>query len=137
MISMKRTETRKQFWTARRLACAASVFLALAAAPGCTSSDTAGDRANAGAGANANANAPGRPTVTVTQQRGAQPAQPAPAPNQQGFVALSEQALNADVVDVAVRRLRAKLDDPFRTRLLHTVRGMGYVLELRGAEDDE
>jgi two-component system copper resistance phosphate regulon response regulator CusR len=36
-----------------------------------------------------------------------------------------------NVVEVAVRRLRAKLDDPFETKLLHTVRGMGYVLELR------
>lgn len=38
---------------------------------------------------------------------------------------------NTNVIEVAVRRLRAKLDDPFPTRLLHTVRGMGYVLELR------
>jgi two-component system copper resistance phosphate regulon response regulator CusR len=30
-----------------------------------------------------------------------------------------------------VRRLRAKLDDPFDNKLLHTVRGMGYVLEDR------
>ncbi len=37
-----------------------------------------------------------------------------------------------NVVDVAVRRLRSKLDDPFEQPLLHTVRGMGYVLELRG-----
>ncbi len=36
-----------------------------------------------------------------------------------------------NVVEVAVRRLRAKLDEPFETRLLHTVRGMGYVLERR------
>jgi two-component system copper resistance phosphate regulon response regulator CusR len=38
-----------------------------------------------------------------------------------------------NVVEVAVRRLRAKLDDPFPTKLLHTVRGMGYVLELRAS----
>jgi two-component system, OmpR family, copper resistance phosphate regulon response regulator CusR len=38
---------------------------------------------------------------------------------------------DTNVVEVAVRRLRAKLDDPFATKLLHTVRGMGYVLELR------
>ena len=38
---------------------------------------------------------------------------------------------DTNVVDVAVRRLRKKLDEPFDTRLLHTVRGMGYVLELR------
>jgi two-component system copper resistance phosphate regulon response regulator CusR len=36
-----------------------------------------------------------------------------------------------NVVEVAVRRLRAKLDDPFDKKLLHTVRGMGYVLESR------
>lgn len=36
-----------------------------------------------------------------------------------------------NVVDVAVRRLRSKLDDPFDQPLLHTVRGMGYVLEER------
>ena len=38
---------------------------------------------------------------------------------------------NTNVVEVAIRRLRAKLDDPFPTKLLHTVRGMGYVLEAR------
>lgn len=36
-----------------------------------------------------------------------------------------------NVIDVAVRRLRGKLDVPFATPLLHTVRGMGYVLEER------
>src|SRR5690606_23783291 len=36
---------------------------------------------------------------------------------------------DTNVIEVAVRRLRAKLDDPFDRRLLHTVRGMGYVLE--------
>ena len=40
---------------------------------------------------------------------------------------------NTNVVEVAIRRLRAKLDDPFPTKLLHTVRGMGYVLEAREA----
>jgi two-component system, OmpR family, copper resistance phosphate regulon response regulator CusR len=40
---------------------------------------------------------------------------------------------DTNVVEVAVRRLRAKLDDPFDTKLLHTVRGMGYVLEDRAA----
>jgi len=33
-----------------------------------------------------------------------------------------------NVVDVMIRRLRAKLDDPFETKLLHTIRGVGYVL---------
>ena len=36
-----------------------------------------------------------------------------------------------NVIDVAVRRLRAKLDEGFETPLLHTVRGVGYVLEVR------
>ena len=35
------------------------------------------------------------------------------------------------VVEVAIRRLRSKLDVPFQRPLLHTVRGMGYVLEDR------
>jgi two-component system, OmpR family, copper resistance phosphate regulon response regulator CusR len=33
-----------------------------------------------------------------------------------------------NVVDVMIRRLRAKLDDPFDTKMLHTIRGVGYVL---------
>lgn len=36
-----------------------------------------------------------------------------------------------NVVEVAIRRLRGKLDQPFERPLLHTVRGMGYVLEDR------
>lgn len=36
-----------------------------------------------------------------------------------------------NMVEVAIRRLRTKLDVPFRQKLLHTVRGMGYVLESR------
>jgi two-component system, OmpR family, copper resistance phosphate regulon response regulator CusR len=35
----------------------------------------------------------------------------------------------ANVVDVSMRRLRAKIDDPFPRKLLRTVRGVGYVLE--------
>ena len=38
---------------------------------------------------------------------------------------------DTNVIDVAVRRLRGKLDQPFDRVLLHTVRGMGYVLEAR------
>ncbi|MBO1015311.1 heavy metal response regulator transcription factor [Achromobacter sp. SD115] len=41
---------------------------------------------------------------------------------------------DTNVIDVAVRRLRSKLDDPYDTKLLHTVRGMGYVLESRPAD---
>ena len=40
---------------------------------------------------------------------------------------------DTNVVEVAVRRLRSKLDDPYPTKLLHTVRGMGYVIEDRAA----
>jgi two-component system, OmpR family, copper resistance phosphate regulon response regulator CusR len=36
---------------------------------------------------------------------------------------------NTNVVDVIVRRLRAKVDDPFKTKLLQTIRGVGYVLK--------
>lgn len=38
---------------------------------------------------------------------------------------------DTNVVDVHVRRLRAKVDDPFDAKLIHTVRGVGYVLEAR------
>ncbi|WP_313684397.1 heavy metal response regulator transcription factor [Pantoea sp.] len=38
---------------------------------------------------------------------------------------------DANVVEVAVKRLRTKVDTPFSVKLLHTVRGMGYVLESR------
>src|ERR1043166_9706543 len=34
-----------------------------------------------------------------------------------------------NVVDVIVRRLRAKVDDPFKTKLIHTIRGVGYILK--------
>ncbi|QEI05827.1 response regulator [Pigmentiphaga aceris] len=37
----------------------------------------------------------------------------------------------SNMVEVAVRRLRAKIDDAFRLKLLHTIRGVGYVLEDR------
>lgn len=36
---------------------------------------------------------------------------------------------DTNVIEVAVRRLRAKVDDDFEPRLIRTVRGMGYVLE--------
>lgn len=43
--------------------------------------------------------------------------------------------LNAEcetnVVEVSMRRLRAKIDDPFEKKLIHTLRGVGYVLEKR------
>jgi two-component system copper resistance phosphate regulon response regulator CusR len=39
---------------------------------------------------------------------------------------------DTNVVDVNVRRLRSKVDDPFPLKLIHTVRGAGYVLEPQG-----
>ncbi len=41
---------------------------------------------------------------------------------------------NTNVVEVGVKRLRAKIDAGFAPKLLHTIRGMGYVMEPR---DDE
>ncbi len=35
---------------------------------------------------------------------------------------------DSNVIDVNIRRLRAKADDPFERKLIHTVRGRGYVL---------
>ena len=37
---------------------------------------------------------------------------------------------DTNVVDVAIRRLRAKIDDHFQPKLIHTVRGMGYRLRI-------
>ncbi|MDR1912233.1 MAG: heavy metal response regulator transcription factor [Helicobacteraceae bacterium] len=42
---------------------------------------------------------------------------------------------DANIVEVAMRRLRAKIDDGFNQKLIKTVRGMGYVLET--TPDDE
>lgn len=44
---------------------------------------------------------------------------------------------NVNVVEVAIKRLRGKVDAPFDRKLLHTIRGMGYVLELRDDEPAE
>ncbi|WP_010098873.1 heavy metal response regulator transcription factor IrlR [Burkholderia ubonensis] len=38
---------------------------------------------------------------------------------------------DTNVVDSAIRRLRSKIDDAYEPKLIHTVRGMGYVLEAR------
>ena len=37
-----------------------------------------------------------------------------------------------NVIDVTIARLRRKVDDPFPTKLLHTVRGVGFVLRAQG-----
>ena len=41
---------------------------------------------------------------------------------------------DTNVVEVAIKRLRTKVDTPADAKLIHTVRGMGYVLE--DASDD-
>jgi two-component system copper resistance phosphate regulon response regulator CusR len=38
---------------------------------------------------------------------------------------------DSNVIDAAIRRLRKKVDDPFEPKLIHTLRGVGYVLEVR------
>jgi two-component system copper resistance phosphate regulon response regulator CusR len=38
---------------------------------------------------------------------------------------------DTNVVEVSIRRLRAKIDEPFESKLIHTLRGVGYVLEDR------
>ncbi|MGB2140630.1 MAG: heavy metal response regulator transcription factor [Psychrobacter sp.] len=43
---------------------------------------------------------------------------------------------DTNVIDVAIRRLRLKVDDEFETKLIHTVRGMGYKLEDNAANAD-
>ena len=40
---------------------------------------------------------------------------------------------DTNVVEVAIRRLRSKIDDNFPVKLIHTVRGVGYVLEIKDA----
>lgn len=37
---------------------------------------------------------------------------------------------DTNVIDVAIRRLRAKIDEDFEPKLIHTVRGMGYMLDV-------
>lgn len=37
---------------------------------------------------------------------------------------------DTNIIDVAIRRVRAKIDDGFDTKLIHTVRGMGYMLDV-------
>jgi two-component system copper resistance phosphate regulon response regulator CusR len=38
---------------------------------------------------------------------------------------------DTNVVDVAIKRLRAKIDRPFEPKIIHTARGIGYVCEVR------
>jgi two-component system copper resistance phosphate regulon response regulator CusR len=41
---------------------------------------------------------------------------------------------DTNVVEVAIRRLRAKIDEPYSIKLIHTVRGMGYVMDTHEPE---
>lgn len=43
---------------------------------------------------------------------------------------------DTNVVEVAIRRLRAKIDDDFDVKLIRTVRGVGYVIEVNDADTD-
>jgi len=36
---------------------------------------------------------------------------------------------DTNVIEVAIRRLRVKIDDGFEPKLIHTARGMGYMLD--------
>ena len=42
---------------------------------------------------------------------------------------MQQRHSDTNVVDVAIRRLRAKIDDGFAVKLIQTVRGMGYRIE--------
>ena len=42
---------------------------------------------------------------------------------------------DTNVIDVAIRRLRAKIDDGFEPKLIHTVRGMGYKLDAEANDE--
>ncbi|GGG47312.1 DNA-binding response regulator [Pseudohongiella nitratireducens] len=42
---------------------------------------------------------------------------------------------DTNVIDVAIRRLRAKIDDNFQPKLIHTVRGMGYKMDLESNDE--
>ncbi len=44
---------------------------------------------------------------------------------------------STNVVEVAIKRLRAKIDSGFEPKVLHTIRGMGYVLEARPEEPEK
>ncbi|MBQ8953554.1 MAG: response regulator transcription factor [Clostridia bacterium] len=44
---------------------------------------------------------------------------------------------DTNVVDVYIRYLRCKLDDPFHVKLIHTVRGVGYLLRLEEGGEAE
>ncbi len=42
-----------------------------------------------------------------------------------------------NIVDVYIRHLRSKIDDPYPVRLIHTVRGIGYVIDVPGKDTEQ
>jgi len=44
---------------------------------------------------------------------------------------------DTNVIDVAIRRLRSKIDDPFEQKLIQTVRGMGYSIDEPDVSSDD
>ena len=44
---------------------------------------------------------------------------------------------DTNVVDVAIKRLRSKIDQPYPIKLIHTVRGIGYVCEARPCASED
>lgn len=46
----------------------------------------------------------------------------------------TQDGFDTNIVDVHIRRLRSKVDDPYTLKLIQTVRGMGYVLKQPGFE---
>lgn len=44
---------------------------------------------------------------------------------------------DTNVIDVAIRRLRAKIDDDFAPKIIHTVRGMGYKLDVETSDESD
>ena len=69
-----------------------------------------------------------RPALACWPKR---PAKCSRAPRSRRWSGISTSIRDSNVVEVAMRRLRAKIDDPFPDKLIHTVRGVGYVLEHR------
>lgn len=47
-----------------------------------------------------------------------------------------ERDHQSNIVDVYIRNLRRKLDDPFESRLIQTVRGVGYRISIEGTATD-
>ena len=78
--------------------------------------------------------------ASISPARSSRCLSPGPSPGEvlpRSLIASQVWDMNFDsdsnVIDVAIRRLRAKIDDAFNPKLIHTVRGMGYTLD---APDD-